>query len=121
MKDETGKVEVDPRLADMDIPQDKITYNNSLLRQERDIEYWLAPGDVVYALGTAKNKPGVKSAVNENNFTLTKGENDSFYYITDKKDKDVQGSLKGKAMWMIGGGAVITVAALAYLVLTFGR
>lgn len=115
LKDETGKVEIDPRLADIDIPSDKTTYRQVLLQRERDIEYWLAPGDIVYALGTAKIKPGVKSAVNEENFIVTQGEGDKFYYISDKKEKDVQGALKNKAMLMIGGGALITVASLAYL------
>ncbi len=115
LKDETGKVEIDPRLADIDIPSDKTTYRQVLLQRERDIEYWLAPGDIVYALGTAKIKPGVKSAVNEENFIVTQGEGDKFFYIADKKEKDVQAKLGGNAKWMIGGGFAISIISLAYL------
>lgn len=116
LEDDTGKVEIDPRLAELDIPQDFVkTYGN-----QRDIEYFLAPGDTVYALGTAKNKPGVKVAKNEDNFIVTKGESDPFFYISDKKEKDVQGTLSGSAKWQVGIGAVIFLASLAYLVYRFG-
>ncbi len=116
LQDETGKVEIDPKPSEMDIPSDviKLTGVNT-----RDIEYVLAAGDVVYVLGTAKNKPGVKTAKNEDNFIITKGESDPFYYITDKKEKDVQSNLSGKAQLFIALGALITIASFAYIVYRF--
>jgi len=120
LEDGTGKVEVDPRLAELDIPQDHITPHLYLTGSQRDIEYFLAPGDTVYTLGTAKNKPGVKTAKNEDNFIITKGESDLFYYITDKKEKDVQGKLSGSAKLQVAGGAIICLASLGYLVYKFG-
>lgn len=120
LQDETGKVEVDPKLAEIDIPLDKIEYKNKLLAaRERDIEYVLAVGDTVFAIGTAKNKPGVKTAKNEDNFVVAKGESDGFFYISDKKEKDVQTNLSTKSHLLIGLGAVITIASFAYLVYRF--
>ncbi len=119
LQDETGKVEVDPRQAELDIPSDYITPQLYMNGSQRDIEYFLAPGDAVYTLGTAKNKPGVKTAKNEENFIITKGDSDPFYYITDKKEKDVQASLSHGAEWQVGIGAVVFLASLAYLVYSF--
>ncbi len=109
LKDETGKIEIDPRKAEIDIPQDKMHYYGLGMRK---IERFLAVNDDIYILGTAKIKPGVKSAVNEENFIMTKGESELFYYITDKKEKDVQKSLKLKALAVISIGLVISIGAL---------
>lgn len=119
LDDSTGKVEIDPKLAEIDIPLDKIEYKNKLLAKERDVEYVLAVGDTVFVLGTAKNKPGVKTAKNQENFIVTKGESDPFYYITDKKEVDVQAKISTSAKFMIVAGAVIAVASVAYLVYLF--
>ncbi len=116
LEDETGKVEVNPQKAEVDIPEDNVkTYGN-----QRDIEYFLAPGDVVYLLGTAKIKQCVKSAKNQENFLITRGESDQFYYITDKKEKEVQSNLSKAAALQVLGGAIVFLVSLAYLVYRFG-
>ncbi|MDP3741768.1 MAG: GIDE domain-containing protein [Candidatus Micrarchaeota archaeon] len=120
LEDDTGKVEVDPKLAEIDIPLDKIEYNRKFLgAKERDIEYVLAKGDVAYVLGTAKNKPGVKTAKNEDNFIVTQGEGDKFFYISDKSEKDVRSNLSTSAYLLIGLGALAVIGSFAYIVYSF--
>ncbi len=116
LKDDAGKVEVDPENADVDIPSDNIKYYR--LHSKRDIEYYLAPGDNVFVLGTAKIKPGVKSAKNEENFLISKGEGDPFYYISDKKETDVQKHLSTSAKWQVYGGGIIFILSIGYIILT---
>lgn len=87
LEDETGKVEVDPQNAKIEINQDKEVYNYNTNPWQRDREYSLKEGDKIYVLGTATIKPGVQSAVNSENFQIEKGENNPFYYISDKNEQ----------------------------------
>ncbi len=116
LQDETGKVEIDPRKAGIDIPTDKTKYYTS---DRRDVECYLAPGDMVYTLGTAMIKPGVRSANNPENFIVTQGEGDKFFYISDKKEADVQKHLSNSAKIQIIIGGIILLLSLSYLVFRF--
>lgn len=120
LQDDTGKVEVDPRKADIDIPHDYVTKEIFSMGSQRDVEYFLSPGDTVFILGTAKIKPGAKTAKNEENLIMAKGESDPFFYITDKKEVDVQKNLSWQSKGAVAIGAVISLASIAYLVYRFG-
>ncbi len=117
VEDETGKIEVDPRQADMDIPKDNVKIGRELFATKRLVEYYLAPGDEVHIVGTAKIKPGVKSADNPENFLITKGENNPFYYISDKKESTLLSKLSRDAYIYLGIGTVVFLGALVFWIL----
>ena len=116
LQDDTGKVEIDPRKADIDAPQKKIQYYGG---SRRDIEYFLSPGGDCYVLGTAKIRPGVRTVENAASLIVTQGEGDKTFYITDKKEQDVQKNLLTKAQFGIIGGIMLTVISFGYLIFKF--
>ena len=113
----TGKVEVNPELANI-----TLQVNETRTRgDQRDLEYILSPGHTVYVLGTATIRPGVKNVEKANDFIITKGQNDPFFYISDKKEAQVKAAVKSDAMiYLIAGGAMFAMGLLfaAYLALT---
>ncbi len=116
LEDDTGKVEVDPRKADIDIPQKKVQYYGG---SRRDIEYFLSPENNCYVLGTAKIRPGIRSVENAASLIVTQGEGDKTFYITDKKEEAVQKSLYQRAIFGIVGGILLTAIGLVYLFFKF--
>ncbi len=115
LQDDTGKVEVDPRKADIDIPQKKVQYYGS----RRDIEYFLSPDGDCYVLGTAKIRPGVRTVDNAASLIVTQGEGDNTFYITDKKEQDVQKNLYQRAQIGIIAGLMLTTISFGYLIFKF--
>lgn len=115
LEDDTGKVEIAPQKAELDIPIDKTKYYGF---NRRDLERFLALDDPVYVLGTAKTRPGVKTAKNADALIVTQGEGDKFFYITDKKEKDVQHGLSSSSKWSVVGGIIITALSAGYLIFT---
>ncbi|HLC46170.1 MAG TPA: GIDE domain-containing protein [Candidatus Nanoarchaeia archaeon] len=147
LKDDTGRVLVDPRSANIDIPQDynlesgigrtppesirKFLVANRLShegfmginRRMKFIEYVLAVGDKTYILGTAGNNPFVEQGSakkSENALMIQKGSNEKEYYISDKPEKDVLKSLDLKTFGQIFGGIGLSAVCLAVFMLLLG-
>jgi hypothetical protein len=143
LKDSTGKVLVDAKGARVDIPKDNefksgfrndppaivkkfLESNNlkytSLLRTNKTMryrEYFIAPKDKLYIMGTAGDNPYVKEATAANSVDdvmIQKGEHEKFYYISDKPEKDILKVLKWKVMGFIFGGAAMAVVSLAVII-----
>lgn len=115
LKDDTGKVLIDPHDAKIDIPSDNVfkssigkdpsykiqqflqkenvRFEGSLLginRTLRYTEYFIAPKDKLYILGTAADNPFVKDASalkGVDDVIIKKGDHEKFYYISDKSER----------------------------------
>ena len=114
LKDETGSVLIDLTGAKIDIPTDNV-FDSSLGRDPpetvkqflytRNIawegflfgvnktmkytEYFIAPGDKLYIMGTADDNPYVKDASAEKSvedIMIQKGKFEKFYYVSDKHE-----------------------------------
>lgn len=114
LKDETGSVLIDLTGAKIDIPTDKI-FDSSLGRDPpetvkqflstiniawegflfgvnktmRYTEYFIAPGDKLYIMGTADDNPYVKEASAEKSvedIMIQKGKFEKIYYVSDKHE-----------------------------------
>lgn len=143
LKDNTGMVLVDPRDAKIDIPVDNvfdstlgkdppdevkqflhsenIAFEGSLFKINKTMkftEYFIAPGDKLYIIGTAGDNPYVKDASVEKgveDVMIKKGKFEKFYYISDKHEDAVLNKYKVK-MW--GGiilGAIFIIVSLLVL------
>ncbi|MBI4018895.1 MAG: hypothetical protein HY364_01415 [Candidatus Aenigmarchaeota archaeon] len=145
VKDETGSVLVNPKGAEVDVPMDyhcdsgfgkdpparvKKFLKSSALGFEglfginstmRYREYFIAPGDKVYIMGTAADNPHIEEGrgmKNEEDIMIQKGEN--FFYISDKHEKDVVSSMAWKVAASTAGGAIMAVGGLAITLLYLG-
>jgi len=141
LKDETASVLVDPRGAEIDIPLDfefrsglgidpppqvKKFLNSKgisfetffgINKQMRYKEYFIAPGDKLYILGTAGDNPFFEEGMAKKNvedIMIQKGNN--IYYISDKSERRVLSSLRIKSSLGIIGGAILIIAC-AFLIL----
>lgn len=137
LKDDTGKVLVDPSNAKVDIPADNkfdsawgtdppkqaIDFMHSrhlsfesffgINKTMRYTEYFIEPGDKLYILGTAGDNPFLKPGVgtkNEEHILVSKGNN--VYYIADKPETEVLKKFKWKAIGGIFGGSVLSIVCL---------
>lgn len=147
LKDSTGHVLVDPAGADVDIPKDyefrtglgggpprtiikfldgtHLNHRTFLgfSKTMRFREYYIAPGDKVYVMGTAADNPFVEDgtrAEGVEDVMIKKGEHDKFFYITDKPEKDLLKGLRWKVTGGILGGGFITVGSLFLLIMMLG-
>ncbi|MBI5393023.1 hypothetical protein HZA96_04080 [Candidatus Woesearchaeota archaeon] len=146
VKDKTGSVLVDTEKAELDIPVDT-EYNSSFGKDPpanvlnflkankvsfegwfggnltmRYREYYIAPGDKLYILGTAGKNPFIKEGTarfNEEGIMIQKG-NNATYYISDKDEKAVLSSMKWSVFGGIIGGAVLALACLTYVLFYIG-
>lgn len=137
LKDETGAVLVDSEGANIDIPMDS-EFNSSwgkdppenivkflesngmsyegflgMNKTMRYREYFIAPGDKVYIMGTADDNPFVyegSSQKSEHDIMIRKGNN--FYYISDKPEKDILGSYGWKVIGGLFGGSITIIVCL---------
>jgi len=144
LKDDTGAVLVNPEGAKIDIPLDnefhssvgkdppdavKQFLDNCNIRFEglilginktmRFKEYFIAPGDKLYIMGAATDNPFVEDATVEKgveDVMIHKGEQEKFYYISDKTEREV---LKGYSMKTIGGIGVGSILVVVGLILLF--
>lgn len=145
LKDDTGEVVVDPRDAEVDIPIDFSTEPGSgktispalsdFMNQEglkltgflgfskrlRFSEYFIAPGDKLYILGTAGDNPFVSegTAVEGHKDVMIQKGKGRLFYIADKSEKEcLKGHRVSMALQIYGGGAAF-VASLAYILFKF--
>ena len=145
LKDSTGSVLVDPEKAKIEIPADytaesgvgkppakivqsflstqKISYKGILgfNRRLRYTEYYIAPKDKLYIMGTAGDNPYVEEATaqkSEEDMMIQKGK--SFYYISDKPEKDVLKSYKWKVIAGLWGGSGLILFCLFIIFWYFG-
>jgi hypothetical protein len=146
VQDDTGVVLVDPTGAKVEIPMDyeldtglgrspseytkrflegqDVSYKGFIFNKHlRFREYFLAHNDPVYVMGVADDNPFVEEASsqkNEADIMIQKGPKDSFYYITDKKEKDVLTSYNWKVIGSIFGGGGLIIICLFYIFLFLG-
>ncbi len=133
VRDDTGKVLVDPAGAKVDIPSDfgfttgwrkkepqtlldfiktsGIVYNpGSLLKRKlRFSEHFLAPMDKCYVMGEAADNPYVEDATavrNVDDIMIRKPSDGTEYYVNDSGEKDVLRKLRIVAMGAIFGPLV---------------
>lgn len=145
VRDDTGKVLVDPAGADINVPKD-FEYNSGLLndppvlvkeflkandishdsflglnKRMRYREYLIEPDDTVYVMGTAGNNPVLAHSEDEHmsKLIIRKGENQTFYYISDRSEKELVSSMKWQAFGGIIAGSLVVIICLAYLVSSF--
>jgi len=138
LKDDTGIVLVDPKGAEIDIPIDfnftavpgigmpeqvkqfirsrNITIGSNTMRFR---EYFIAPRDKLYIMGTAGDNPFVQEASAQKGIEdvmIQKGEG-NIYYISDRSEKEVLKNMKWKYITGIfGGGAIIVVCLFVILI-----
>lgn len=142
LQDDTGTVLVDSRGAKVDIP---ITHEYSsvtptiksflegqeisykillgLKKKMRFREYLLAQDNKVYIMGDAGDNPFVEEASsdkNEADIMIQKSKPKSFYYISDKPEKDVLNRFKWRVFGGLFGGAGLIVVCLAIIFARFG-
>lgn len=144
-KDNTGKVLVDPTNAEVDIPQDfrcesrgfkDPPKNVKAFLRTRNIKFegWLgnktmrytehhiAPKDQIFVLGSADDNPDVKPGMAKEgveNVLIHKG-NHKIFYISDRKEEDIVSRFRWKMLGGLIGGALLTTACLAIILLYLG-
>ena len=115
LRDDTGMVLIDPQNAKIDIPADnvfksslgkdpsymikqflekeRVKFEGSLLginKTMRYSEYFIAPKDKLYIMGTAADNPFVKDASTFKgieDIIIKKGKHEKIYYISDKSER----------------------------------
>lgn len=136
LDDGTGQVHLDPRGAQLDIPQTKHTTigagselpgpiqkfegQASFSDKRRYTEYALTPGDDVYVLGKALERPGISSAQNEENVIVHQDENTPFFYISTSEEDDLVHKLFWYTLLSFIGGIIGFSLGLAFLLMFFG-
>ncbi len=142
LNDGTGSVLVDSNGAKIDIPMDVVmkqgflkkeftpqvikflgeqnVYHKSLLlgftKDLRAREYFLAPNDKVYIMGTAGDNPFVEEGLalkNEIDIMIQKGK--TFYFISDKEEKDIVKKLKWKVIGGLFGGSALIIISMVII------
>ncbi|MBR9682582.1 MAG: hypothetical protein GOV02_02815 [Candidatus Aenigmarchaeota archaeon] len=149
LKDKTGMVLVNPKGADIDIPKDwrfhptlfnsspqkkvenkiksffkkeKIAYTSffGFKRNLRFTEYYIAPRDKLYILGTAGDNPHKKEASamhSVEDIMMQQGKDEKFFYISDKHEKTLLKSLAWKVYGsLLGGGFLVVVGSFLTLI-----
>ncbi len=131
LQDDTGKVLVDPKEADIDIKRDfqysgdptkdkkildfleknNISYKGWIFTKKmRFREDFIAPGDKVFIMGRAGKDPQASpSEKNEDTLMMQRG---TFYYISDKSEKDVLTSHMWRMILSIGFGGLLLALGL---------
>jgi hypothetical protein len=117
LKDETGMVLINPAKAKIDIPKDnvfdskmgkdppatalpflyanQVSYEGFLFKINKTMrytEYFIAPGDKLFIIGTADDNPFVKEGsaeIGNYDIMIKKGKHDKIYYISDKSEKKI--------------------------------
>jgi len=143
--DETGTLLVDPAGATFDI-RDDFHYETGLLggnmskncidfcarnwistgaftKSKRFTERYLAPGNLVYILGTAMGDPYADpSKVGSDNVMIAKGTiGEKTFYISDSGEKEILKKLHWSVPLCVFGGAALSVGCLAVLVFLLRR
>ncbi|MFC2075422.1 GIDE domain-containing protein [Bdellovibrionota bacterium] len=141
LRDDTGRVLVDPDGAEVDIPSDYqeqsgignppplqveaylkkrgidhegfLGFNKTM----RYTEYYIAPSDYLYILGSAGDNPLVEDAtaqVGHEDIMIQKGDKKTVYYISDKSEKETLKSHFWKMFFQIYGGAALSIVCLIF-------
>jgi hypothetical protein len=139
LKDKTGSVLIDPTGAQIDIPYD-YSFKSSSKKQPPEVirflntrkkrwfgnprrytEYFIAPNDKLYILGTAGDNPFVKEATARHSMHDIMIQNGRpIYYISDKHEQHVLTSLKWRSFGSIFGGGVLLIGSVGYLLFSLG-
>ena len=147
LKDNTGKVLVDPAGANIDIPKDtefmsgigrnpptvvksflkinSLNFETSLgfNRNMRYREYFIEPGEELYVMGTAGDNPyfeNTTSSKNEEDIMIQKGNNKQFYYISDKSEHEVLKNFRWKIFGGLVGGTTLSLVCLIVILINLG-
>jgi hypothetical protein len=143
LRDETGSVMVYPKGAEIDIPVDntfrsgtgrdppagvqQFLINNNLSHEGwlfgfnktmRYNEWFIAPGDHLYILGTATDNPYKAEATAFNSVEdvlITKGEQNKLFYISDKSERQIVERLNLFVYGGLIGGISLIVIGLVML------
>jgi hypothetical protein len=145
LKDDTGSVLVDPKGAEVDIPLDSefksgfgtdppeqvkqflrsrgISFEGFLgvNKTMRFREYFIAPKDKLYIMGTAGDNPFVKEASEQagtEDVMIQKDE--GIYYISDRSEKELLSSMKWKSISGIFGGGLLIIGSLFVILIYLG-
>ena len=146
LNDDTGFVLVDPKGAEVDIPLDfefksgfgtdppeqvkqflrsrGISFEDFLgvNKTMRFREYFIAPKDKLYIMGTAGDNPFVEEASEQaetEDVMIQKGEG-NIYYISDRSKKELLNSMKWKSVSGIFGGMLLIVGSLFVILIYLG-
>lgn len=145
VQDDTGEVLVDPHGAEIEIPIDfeassgwgkeppemvksflakkQMSYAGLLMNKTmRYREYFIAPHDKIYVMGTAGDNPFVaegSATEGHKDIMIQKGKG-NIYYISDRPEKEILKSLGWKSIAGVLGGGALTLAGLAMLLYFFG-
>lgn len=146
VKDDTGKVLVDPSCATIEIPADNV-FNSGmgkdppaiimdflkkssikhdgflgLNKAMKYMEYFIEPGDKLYVMGTAGKNPEIKefSAQQSVENVMIEFKKGAFFYISDKPEKDILKSFRNKMLLYTIGGALLSAGCLAGILLYTG-
>lgn len=143
VQDDTGKVLVDPKDAEISISPDfnletgglfgkalpekleqflkenNVAYKTFLGNKRlKFTEYSIAPKDKVYVLGTAGDNPHVGEASateHVGDIMIQKGKYEKFYYISDKSEKDVVKKIMWQAIITLILGAAFIIGGVALI------
>ena len=145
LKDDTGIVLIDPKKAKIDIPKDNrfesrmgmdppesvkyflrqnsIAFEGFLFginKTMRYTEWYIAPNDKLYIMGTASDNQYVKEASAEKgveDVMINKGKNEKFFYISDRGERSVlrRFSLKAYA-GIISGSFLIVLSSIIAII-----
>lgn len=145
IKDETGKIEVDPRNAELEV-ENKETFSVAGGEQtpwqikqflsgvnvpektpclslgpihtfysRRYTECIIEKGESAFVTGTAMPKDDVMSERHEDTLLIKKGDLNKFFLISDKAEKWVLGEMEKEAVLRIVGGGLVALLGLAYI------
>lgn len=146
VKDDTGTVLIDPKGADISIPID-FEFNSSFGKDPNDNikeflkknnmnfegffgmnktmryrEYFIAPKDRLYVIGTASDNPYVEEA------SVAKGHEDimigkvgkEFFYVSDRPEKDILKSFRWKVAGGLFGGGLLIFGSVSLIIFYLG-
>lgn len=146
LEDDSGKVLIDTRGADVDICKDfeirsgigkspppeviRFLKNKDLKfegllginKKMRYREYFIEPKDKLYIMGTAGDNPFIEDATVQKGVEDTmiqKGHDNSPYHISDKPEHEILSDLKWKVIGGIFGGSALTVVCLIIILYNF--
>ena len=145
VKDDTGRLLIDPEEAQIDIP---LNYEyrsdietdppNAVIefleaneispkglfdwkKTMRFREYFISPGDILYAMGTAKINPdhSIDNTKGSDNLIMDKGTYAKTFYISNQPEEKILIELDGKVLFGLYGGPCISLLCLAYILSYF--
>ncbi|MCX6707914.1 MAG: GIDE domain-containing protein [Candidatus Woesearchaeota archaeon] len=146
LKDDADKVLVDPAKAMIEIPANN-TFNSGIgknppamivdflnkskIKDEglfginktmRYTEYFIEPGDKIYIMGTAGKNPEVDELAAQQSMenVMIQDRKGAFFYISDRPEKEILKSFRNKMLLYTIGGAALSSACLAGILLYTG-